>query len=1088
MLLKSLYGDDVFISYSRRDGALYAAGIADKLTEQKLSCFIDKLGVEPNHNLPPSLIKKIQSCKVFVLIGTEGASASNFVAQEIEVFKKTGRTILPIDFNGAVGRARWYELIPGLATEMERNPASLETGTPSPNVISFIEKSFRYTRRNQRMLRMFWGALTVFLTLVALSVVFLFIARNQVAKAGVAEQLARQRDMEAQASQQKADAAALLAQQMQEKADKATRDADTATRTAEEKTRLAQEAERKANEALGRQRVAEARAIKQEQIATSRERASASLSLLPIDPEASLELAQDAIHQADTTQAEEALRGALFESHVQAVLPGAFNSFGEKAFDPTGRLALLGGNNGKVQVVEARTGKMVAELTAPTVATSETSSNQTANGSAPEVILTGTTFSPNGEYVAAADGSLSRQATVYLWRWESMDKQPRVLRGTVPDNVSAARCSFSCRILTIAFSPDGKYLAGAGEDGVVWVWETATGERKRLMTNHTSAINQVSFSPQGRYIVSAGADGQAILWDWNADQNAMNPRSLPHEERPVGSSIFSPGEGEYIVTTSERHVQGQTFSRVEAGEAWVWKTSTGEKVASLTGHTGVITSVEFSPDGKYILTASSDSTARVWDWKSEQMNSHPAILSGHTDGLRGARFSPDGQYVLTFSQDNTARLWKPETGRFIAESSQISTNVPFLSVLRGHTADINSATFSPDGELILTVASDQTARVWRAEGEQVIASLPKQRLALQSATFSPDASLVATTTVGFQPVRVWNWQAQNNSQPLAELRTPTMRKFSHAAFSPDDQLIAASVDNNAGAANAPESEIAVWEWTEDKRRSDPLILGGCRNIINSVAFSHDPKGRYIIAAGGAAKSARTGEPVRPNSGIVCIWDREAKEGRTNPIILHRQEGGKAQDNGTLWRASFSKDNKYVVAAASGSRATGGGVVLVWDWQSSDAWHKPLVLKSITGGSFSDAVFSPDGNYIAAAGGGPFIAMVWEWKSDKGRNNPKVLRGHVDFLTSVAFSPDGKLILTSSKDGTERLWSLNTGRSLAIISGHAAWSAGASFSPDGKLILTTEDKTARIYACEKCAPVSDLKSLARIYILPNSLRQ
>jgi WD40 repeat protein len=1087
MLLKSLYGDDVFVSYSRRDGALYAAGIADKLTERNLSCFIDKLGVEPNHNLPSSLIKKIQSCKVFVLIGTEGASTSNFVAQEIAEFKRTGRTILPIDFKGAVGKASWYDLIPGLATEAEKDPLALETGTPSSNVVNFIVKSFRYTRRNQRMFRMLLGAMTIFLTLVALSVIFLFIARNQVAKANVAEQLARQRDIEAQTSQQKAEAAALLAQQMQDKADSATRDADAATKTAKEKTRLAQEAERKANEALGRQRVAEAKAIRQEQIATSREGASSSLSLLSIDPEASLGLARDAIRQASTTQAEEALRGALFESHVQAVVRGPFNGFGYKTFDPTGRYALLGGSDGRVHVIEARTGNSFEEMAAPSATTNETSPNQTSNSDTAEVNLIGATFSPKGEYVAASDGSLNNQAAVYLWRWDSADKQPLVLRGTVPGNVSTARCSSACRILTIAFSPDEKYLAGAGEDGVVWVWETATGKQKRLMVNHTSAINQVSFSPQGRYIVSAGEDGQAILWEWNADDSVTNPRALQHEDRPVGSAIFSPGEGEYIVTTSEKHVQGQTFSRIEAGEAWVWSTSTGRNVARLVGHTGIITSVEFSPDGKYILTASSDNTARVWDWKSETMSTHPAILTGHTDGLSGARFSPDGQYALTYSRDNTARLWKPSTGRLIAESSQVSINIPSLSILRGHTADVNSATFSPDGELILTVGADQTARVWRAEGEQVRASLPEQRLAVQSATFSPDASLIATTTVGFQPIRVWNWQAQDSSKPLAELRTPTMRKFSHTAFSPSGQFIASSIDNSAGTKSAPESQVAVWEWASFERRSDPVILGGCRNIINSVAFSHDPEGRYIIAAGGAAKSARTGEPVTPEANKVCIWDWKTKETRSTPIILNRQEGGATLDSGTLWRASFSKDDRSVVAAASGTNATGGGVVLVWDWQSKEGQHKPLVLKSITGGSFSDAVFSPNGRYIAAAGGGQSICMIWELKPEKGWVNSLVLRGHADSLTTVAFSPDSKLILTSSRDGTERLWSVRTGGSLATISGHAGPSSAASFSPDGRLILTTSDKTALVYACEKCAPVDELEKLARDYILPPRLK-
>ena len=102
-----LSGDDVFISYSRRNGALYAAGLADELTGKILSCFIDKLGTEPNHDLPPSLKKKIRNCTVFVLVGTEKAAQSPFVKKEIAEFKQTGRAILPIDFGGNVDKAIW---------------------------------------------------------------------------------------------------------------------------------------------------------------------------------------------------------------------------------------------------------------------------------------------------------------------------------------------------------------------------------------------------------------------------------------------------------------------------------------------------------------------------------------------------------------------------------------------------------------------------------------------------------------------------------------------------------------------------------------------------------------------------------------------------------------------------------------------------------------------------------------------------------------------------------------------------------------------------------------------------------------------
>ncbi|MEH1839323.1 MAG: ribosome assembly protein 4, partial [Nostoc sp.] len=110
-----------------------------------------------------------------------------------------------------------------------------------------------------------------------------------------------------------------------------------------------------------------------------------------------------------------------------------------------------------------------------------------------------------------------------------------------------------------------------------------------------------------------------------------------------------------------------------------------------------VTSASFSPDGKRILTASLDNTARVWDISGKLI----AELKGHTQAVTSASFSPDGKRILTASLDNTARVWDI-SGKQIAE-------------LKGHTGPVYSASFSPDGKRILTASWDNTAQVWRAD-------------------------------------------------------------------------------------------------------------------------------------------------------------------------------------------------------------------------------------------------------------------------------------------------------------------------------------------------------------------------------------
>ena len=124
-------------------------------------------------------------------------------------------------------------------------------------------------------------------------------------------------------------------------------------------------------------------------------------------------------------------------------------------------------------------------------------------------------------------------------------------------------------------------------------------------------------------------------------------------------------------------------------------TAYGQPLAVLEGHTNYVRSAAFSPDGKRIVTASRDNTARLWDGEGQPL----AVLEGHTDDVNSAAFSPDGARIVTASDDGTARLWDGQ-------------GQP-LAVLEGHTGMVWSAAFSPGGARIVTASWDNTARLWR---------------------------------------------------------------------------------------------------------------------------------------------------------------------------------------------------------------------------------------------------------------------------------------------------------------------------------------------------------------------------------------
>ncbi len=161
-----------------------------------------------------------------------------------------------------------------------------------------------------------------------------------------------------------------------------------------------------------------------------------------------------------------------------------------------------------------------------------------------------------------------------------------------------------------------------------------------------------------------------------------------------------------------------------------WNASTAQLVAELNGHSASVWSASYSPDGKYIVTASSDKTARIWNASTAQPI---AKLEGHSASVLSASYSPDGKYIVTASSDKTARIWNASTAQLVTE-------------LSGHAALIWSASYSPDGKYIATASSDKTARIWNASTAQSVAELKGHSDSVCSVYFSPDGKFIVTAS------------------------------------------------------------------------------------------------------------------------------------------------------------------------------------------------------------------------------------------------------------------------------------------------------------------------------------------------------
>ena len=529
----------------------------------------------------------------------------------------------------------------------------------------------------------------------------------------------------------------------------------------------------------------------------------------------------------------------------------------------------------------------------------------------------------------------------------------------------------------------------------------ATGVYVAKERQRTDAVQEkllASYVERGQQLLfELGRSNDGLLWLHRAQGEGSENPALPDL---LKSAMQSPDATKVVLIGHKHWVHNAMFSpdgrRIVTASsdcmARVWGAEDGRPLVSLS-HADIcsIWTATFSPDSRRIVTASSDRIARVWDAEDGRLL---ASLS-HGDNVWTAAFSPDGRRIVTASSDRIARVWDAEDGRLLASLS--------------HGDNVWTAAFSPDGRRIVTASDDKTARVWDAKDGRLVNELKGHGDSVNSATFSPDGRRIATASAD-HTARVWD---AKDGRLLAELKGHVASVLS-ATFSPDGRrIVTASVDHTA----------QVWDGDGSRLLAK---LTSHRDSVVSATFSSD--GHHIVTAS-VDHTAR-------------VWD--AKDGR----LVNELKGHGDSVNS----ATFSPDGLHIVTSSNDQ------TVRVWEADGS----RLLTRLKGHGDSVNSATFSPDGRRIVTAGA-DHTAQVWDAKD--GRLLVE-LKGHVASVLSAMFSPDGRRIVTASMDNTARVWNSESGQLLVELKGHGGSVLSATFSRDGRRIVTASlDSMAREWDAE-----------------------